>query len=403
MPDPAFAPTPSRRILLAVTGLSPQVVTETLYVLAKGEGEVPTEIHLITTAPGRERAELALLSDQPGWFHRLRRDLKLPPIDFSPDHIHCVCDSRGKPLDDIRTVADNERLADLISEKVRSFTADPESSLHASIAGGRKTMGFYLGYALSLYGRPQDRLSHVLVSEPFESSWNFFYPTPYSQVIETRDGALADTRNATVTLADIPFVSLRHGLPEKLLTGRARYSETVAAARKALAPPRLVIDLAGQRIRAGDEMVPLPPRELALYSLFARRAAKGQGPLPAPPKDVPDSEWRKWFIQEYKNIRSHQADDIERTEKALQHGMDGDYFSTTKSKLHAALKKALGPAAAPYLIDDGGKRPRQYSLKLPPEAVRFGKLAGKERTQRTGLPFNGKPEEISGDENTGEK
>ena len=30
-------------------------------------------------------------------------------------------------------------------------------------------MGFYLGYALSLYGRTQDRLSHVLVSSPYES------------------------------------------------------------------------------------------------------------------------------------------------------------------------------------------------------------------------------------------
>jgi CRISPR-associated protein (TIGR02584 family) len=34
-----------------------------------------------------------------------------------------------------------------------------------SIAGGRKTMGFYAGYALSLYGRAQDRMSHVLVEE----------------------------------------------------------------------------------------------------------------------------------------------------------------------------------------------------------------------------------------------
>ena len=41
-----------RRILLAVTGLSPQVVTETLYALGVAEqGEaafLPTDIHLIT-------------------------------------------------------------------------------------------------------------------------------------------------------------------------------------------------------------------------------------------------------------------------------------------------------------------------------------------------------------------
>jgi CRISPR-associated protein (TIGR02584 family) len=68
------------------------------------------------------------------------------------------------PLEDIVTEADNVAVADFITEKVRAVTADPEASLHVSIAGGRKTMGFYLGYALSLFGRPQDRLSHVLVS-----------------------------------------------------------------------------------------------------------------------------------------------------------------------------------------------------------------------------------------------
>lgn len=48
----------SRRILLAVTGLSPQVVTETLYALAVAQGRpfVPTEVHLVTTAKGAEHA-----------------------------------------------------------------------------------------------------------------------------------------------------------------------------------------------------------------------------------------------------------------------------------------------------------------------------------------------------------
>ena len=47
-------------------------------------------------------------------------------------------------------------------------------------------MGFYLGYALSLYSRAQDRLSHVLVNSPFESHSEFFYPTPESRVIHRR-------------------------------------------------------------------------------------------------------------------------------------------------------------------------------------------------------------------------
>ncbi len=47
-----------RRILLAVTGLTPQVITETLYALAvqRQPAFIPTEIHLLTTHEGAEAA-----------------------------------------------------------------------------------------------------------------------------------------------------------------------------------------------------------------------------------------------------------------------------------------------------------------------------------------------------------
>jgi len=50
--------TSERRILLAVTGLTPQIVTETLYALAIGckPAWLPTEVHVITTEEGAERA-----------------------------------------------------------------------------------------------------------------------------------------------------------------------------------------------------------------------------------------------------------------------------------------------------------------------------------------------------------
>lgn len=362
----------SRRVLLAVTGLSPQVVTETLYALTQHPTSpyLPTEIHLLTTRDGAERARLALLSDEPGWFRKLCLDYALPEIAFDESHIHVLHREGGAALDDIRSREDNRIAADLITETVRELTRDPLSSLHVSIAGGRKTMGFYLGYALSLFGREQDRLSHVLVSEPFESSWDFFYPTPYSRIITTRDNKLADTRDARITLAEIPFVSLRHGLPEHLLNGAASFSAVVSAARAALAAPELIIDLAHRRIRAAGRLINLPPAELAMLSLFARRATNGQPALPAPPKLVPDPEWAERYLAELRLIVGAMADRDE-TERALAYGMDGDYFSQRLSKLHARLKKALGPAAAPYRIESGACRSRRYRLALPAEAVRF--------------------------------
>lgn len=372
-PDFARAPADHpRRVLLAVCGLSPQIVTETIYALAAQEHDpfIPTEVHLITTAEGARRAELSLLSDDLGWFHKLCEDYALPGITFNRHHIHVMRDAKERAMDDIRTPLDNLDAANFITAQVRQFSADPDCALHVSIAGGRKTMGFYLGYALSLYGRAQDRLSHVLVSDPYESSWDFFYPTPYSRVLQTRDGKLADTALAQVTLAEIPFVSLRHGLPVALLSGHASFNETVAAARTALAPPQLTIDLAGRRILAGDKVVELPPAELALLAVFARHTLQGGEPLPAPTKGAPDAAWGHRYLREYRAITGTLAD-IDVTERALKAGMDGDYFSQRKSKLDKRLKAALGPASAAYRIHDGGSRPRRYALTLGPDLVRF--------------------------------
>ena len=106
-----------RRLLIAVTGLSPQIVTETLYALAVDQETpfVPTEIRLITTADGAERASDSLLHPESGWFHRLRADYGLPPIAFDSEHIHVLRDGDGRPLRDIRSPDDNIRAADAIT------------------------------------------------------------------------------------------------------------------------------------------------------------------------------------------------------------------------------------------------------------------------------------------------
>lgn len=367
--DPASFP---RRILLAVTGLSPQIVTETLHALAVGNDApfVPTEIHLITTAEGAERARLALLSDKPGWFHRLRTDFSLPEIAFDSAHIHVLRDAGGSTLADIRSPADNLACADFITEKVRELSADPQSALHVSIAGGRKTMGFFVGYALSLFGRPQDRLSHVLVSEPFENTWAFFYPTPYENIIETATKQLVDTRDARLSLAEIPFVSLRHGLPTALLDGSARFEQTVSAAQAALGPAHLELDLRNRTVCAAGRTFQLPPAELAMLTVFVRRALAGLPALPAPPKDVADREWSERYLRELRAICGPMSD-RDATEQSLQQGMDGQYFSMRLSKLRTLLKRELGVAARPYLIDDGGARPRRYRLALEADALRI--------------------------------
>lgn len=368
----------ARRVLLCVTGLSPQVVTETLYALAieapPEERFVPTEIVVVTTSEGAERIRLQLLSKEPGWLHRLRADYGLPAIRFDEGSIRVLRDEDGRPIDDIRDPAASEAVADLILDAVRELTADPGCAVHASMAGGRKTMSYYLGYAMSLCGRPQDRLSHVLVDPPFEGHPDFFYPAPRQRVIfAVGDQRPLDASKARVTLADIPFVPMRHAVEAGLDHRRGvRFRDLVALARRAVGPPELVLDLPGRRVRAGGVEVRLSPSLLALYAVFARRAKRGKEPLAAPPKEVGDPRWAERYLDEYRRIVG-ELGVRDATERALRDGMDGQRFSYLKPKLHKALRHALGHAAEPYLIRASG-RPRRFWLDLPPDAIRFETL-----------------------------
>lgn len=365
-----------RRVLLAVTGLSPQVVTETLYALALRQTPafLPTEIHLITTGRGAEHARLNLLSESIGWFHRLRRDWGLPDIRFTSAHIHVIPAADGEPLEDIRDGADNTRAADFITDHVARLTADPGSALHVSLAGGRKTMGYYLGYALSLFGREQDRLSHVLVSAPYENHREFYYPTPFEHPIHVREGGKEiayDCRNARVDLADIPFVRLRGGLPDELLKGDARFSQAVAAAQCGGRELGLVIDAAARTVTAGGEAVKLAPKELVLLLWLARRRLAGSEPVRCDKTGNPDAA--REYLETCRQVFGENSGETERAESGLRKSMDSAWFSPAKSRLHAALVNALGRnGAAPYLVRASGRgKGDRFELGLGAEQIRI--------------------------------
>ncbi len=361
-----------RRILLAATGLSPQVVTETIYALAVAgrPAFIPTEVRLITTTEGAERVKLELLHAKNGWFHRLRTDYHLPPITFRIEHLHVIEDAAGRRLSDIRDPAGNTNAADFITSVVRELTQDADCALHVSIAGGRKTMGFYTGYALSLYGREQDRLSHVLVNAPYESHPQFFYPTTQSQVIYTHgpDQRPFDTRDAEVKLAVIPFVRLRDGLGTGLLDGQASFSSVVADAQRTIPPVRLELNLSDCTVEAGGESFRMEPSKFAFYWMLAEYARQG----------CPGIHWSEKgadeFLEYYRRMVNEYSGPYERAETAFLHGWTGDNVNPTKRHINRKLEQHLGRRhAAPYLIENIEHIPnsnyRRFGLKLSPDTI----------------------------------
>ena len=352
-----------RRILLCVAGLSPQIITETLYALAtRRDRFIPTEIRIITTAEGADRIHLTLLESTPEerHFHKLCADLHIDPtgIRFNDDTIHKI--GNDSPLDDIRSIADNEIAADTIAAIMRSLSDDPEAAIHASIAGGRKTMGFYLGYVMSLFGREQDRLSHVLVSPPFESHPQFYYPPVQPKVLRDRNNKPIHTRDAGITLADIPFVRLRGYLDAGILGETLNYSEIVSRTQSNIDPPTLRLAIAGRTIHCGEIALSLEPSLFAFYAWFVRRLLA----------DKPAIHWTEdkaaeEYLKEYARVVGEFSAEYEMACAALSKGMDASFYEPKVSKINKRLETTLGKQPArPYLLSNiGVKTGTRYRLK----------------------------------------
>lgn len=280
--------TPTQRhILLCVAGLTPQIITETLYALTQQRGERVDEIRVITTLSGRDRITSALLDAQHGQFYAFCRDYHIDPasITFDETMLTLLRTPDGRTLDDIRTVEDNNYAANQICEIVRELTRDPGTLLHASAAGGRKTMSIYLTAAMQLFGRLQDRLSHVLVHEHFETHPGFFYipPTPRELESTDRQGQIRrlSTAHATIHLADIPFIRLRGVMSDWMRHSGSSYSAMVQCAQEDLnlleATHILRIDVRKKTVAVANRWVKLRERELFVYALMAYLRQQGRG------------------------------------------------------------------------------------------------------------------------------
>lgn len=255
----------SRNILIALVGLTPQVVTETLYALMVQRHVQVNEIFLITTAEGKEviagahpKIRLPSLKSE---LERMYDIHKLHPSDFDLEKNVIVAKEETVELSDIRTDRDNILFPNLIAEFIREKTADQSSVLHCSIAGGRKTMSVAMGFALSLFGRKDDRLYHVLAGQEFEKSRKFFP--------ETED------EKSQLALADVPYIRLREKLPFLNSYPKATFVELVNLAQDEISGlpnvPPLIMDKTSCTVRIGEKELHLRPFVFAVYLYYATR------------------------------------------------------------------------------------------------------------------------------------
>jgi CRISPR-associated protein (TIGR02584 family) len=258
------------RILIVAIGTSPAVLTETVWALAQGEAPwIPDQVVAITTRTGRKAIDSALLSGG-GWGQLCRHlDKKGLPVGGAlafgaSDSIRVIGDGT-RDFDDISTPEESGAAADFLLGVLRQYTEQPDTEIVASIAGGRKTMSALMLSCMSLLGRTQDRVCHVLADDAFVFEHrDFLFP-------QTKQ----DQKKAQIQLCEIPFVRVR-GWYEKEYAGVPPSYMTLVNRFTQIAPnpanyPKVKLDLNTGSCRIGEKAVRLTPAEFALLTIVAQR------------------------------------------------------------------------------------------------------------------------------------
>ena len=274
-----------KEILVISTGLAPQIITEMLWwraVRDEGPRVVPDAIHVVTTQKGADTISEKVLGPK-GKLAEFCREFGLPDLE---DRLYVNQPETTNPgnADDARDLDTNIGYANCVTHLLRELTADPATRVLACLAGGRKAMSFYMGYAMSLLGRFDDDLCHVLVSPMFESSEDFWWKPKKPRIIQvgSKDQKQSlSTEEATIDVAQIPFVRLRYLISEKSLNTLNDFQEFVTEANENVEQQRVLLTDSRLEVQFGDQAVKLPPKLYAFYRMVAERrrhSVKGAGP-----------------------------------------------------------------------------------------------------------------------------
>ncbi len=279
--------------LLILLGLHPKVFTETLYALCIKRGVHISKVTVISTASARQKTIETLLLPESGMYFRLCQEYPnhFADLQFTEASICVATDGRAS-IWDISNSGQSQAYLDLILSTINTITTNNESTLHAVVGGGRRTLSVYLAMALQLLGREQDRLYHLVVNPwEVETHSDFYFPTRESRLMVTFSGNQFDAKDVSVDLIEIPFIRLRNRFPIGKLSARTGQHLVEWIQREingALVLPELVLDKKNLCLRIGPDVVCLQPQQFCLYWYFADLSR-------CRPKKVPADAYDQYF------------------------------------------------------------------------------------------------------------
>ncbi len=318
-----------KNILLAISGLTPQIVTETIFAIYKKYDIVIDELFIVTTKrglevlKGKDKSSKTPKTAFDSQLKKLAKHINIKTPKFNIEKNVIVASEENLEVYDIKTDKHNILFPNKVAELIAKLTEKQDNIIHASLSGGRKSMSAHLALVMSLFARSRDKLYHVITEEKFEFK-NFF---PQSKEEEK-----------ALTIAEVPFVRLR-SLNAPLLKDAKSYSDLVEKTQKRLSfitdNAHLIVDLLTKKIAYKENSVELTPMEISIYFQFCDAKISGKGNYGISEiNDKKFAEKTKAIMEEYYNQYYDKSNKLHWT----NNGLDEAIFRSYRSKINSKLK-----------------------------------------------------------------
>lgn len=324
----------NQTIAIFVIGGSPAILSESLAAYVRDDETFPSRLKIITTLEGKKRLKQRFL-DEGGWQAFVTEYPEYQSVVFDES-----CMEVAGNLQDISSEADNRIMMETIFRVVQEASAQGYKII-ASIAGGRKTMSYYLGLAMSMFASSGDKMTHVLVPPEWEFHRDFLFPKRHEL--------------AKLTLLGTPFLRIGDFLASELKkVDVERMLDATQTAIDQAAKPILEVNYDTREVSFLGQTVCLPVREFTFYRFFLQQKERHcQRPMQATCETCHDCylNWdnmsNKPALDELHDIRAiygkgtsdERVKQFQETWRSFERFQEK--FSEVKTRINGFLKKGL--------------------------------------------------------------
>jgi CRISPR-associated protein (TIGR02584 family) len=287
------------------------------------------------------------MSGVPSVWNRLKTALAKEKIAidgklvFGDTSIRVIPDADGNEASDLRTGADNLRAADFMLGELRKYTADSANTVLCSIAGGRKTMSALLFSCMSLLGREEDKVYHVLLPTEFECGTEppFFFPEPGVTYTSKKTEKKYRANKVQSELFEVPFVRMRGWYQDKFKTIPPSYRTLISRVQEVSPPavtyPEIEIDAWNGWVKVDGKAVAMSKPCFAMLLLLASGclAKDLHAKLLAlhRAKDTAHCDWLATFQEGSRFADENCPEDIYKVQSELRKKLKSAGFSAVES------------------------------------------------------------------------